>query len=610
MNKEVGAVEAYELGRLVLAEQVRLIYENNPYAIVGLGLGIPMFLAVFWGQVAPSVIWALAALHCISHFDGVRGFITYRLIDPRPEQARILGRRFTVRLFFASSILASWGIFLFVPDSPTYQSLLTVMLCIVATASGGAVISYLPAYYAWITPLLLPLSGRMLFEGDLAHVAVGSALLLMEILLLVFGRNTNRLISEALELRFKNIGLVEQLTKKQEELTIYAGDAQTAKEEAERANVEKSRFLAAASHDLRQPLHALGLLTAALRSRILRGEEREILIKIDRSVAAMDGLFNALLDMSKLDAGIIKPNIEVVSIQSLLAKLEPDFTHEAADKGLRLRIAKSRRSVISDAVLLERIVRNLISNAIRYTTTGSVLVCCRRRGSQLLFEVRDSGIGIPETQQQSIFEEFYQLNNPERDRRKGLGLGLAIVKRLSTLLDHPIHVRSWQGKGSTFAIEIPLAQARASVASDRLEEYPDEGDCQIDGAFVLVVDDENDVLQSTKILLEDWGCHVVTAGSGDEAIRKLTEHIRYPDVVISDYRLRNGETGFDVIRKVRARFDAAIPGILITGDFKQISNEALVTGELPVLFKPVPPISLRQALSNALRLGHGEHTAS
>ena len=296
-----------------------------------------------------------------------------------------------------------------------------------------------------------------------------------------------------------------------QELRSQTLAAEQAREAAEEANVAKSRFLAAAGHDLRQPLHALGFFVDALQEQSLPPDGRVVVNNIRRSVDAMEDLFNSLLDVSRLDAGIVRPRIATIALAPLMERVRLEYDPVAPQKDLSLIVARNSLFVRSDPVLLERIMRNLVANAVRYTDRGRVILGARRDAHSVRIEVWDSGRGIPKDKHREIFQEFRQLDNPQRDRRKGLGLGLAIVERLVKLLDHPLELRSQLGKGSVFAVTVPRGR--------REEFVPGEADGQIvvdrdvANSLILVVDDEPDVRDSMLALLGRWRCEVVVAES-------------------------------------------------------------------------------------------------
>jgi signal transduction histidine kinase/DNA-binding NarL/FixJ family response regulator len=398
----------------------------------------------------------------------------------------------------------------------------------------------------------------------------------------------------------------------QDELGALAGNVNRMSEELgrlyrklEEADLAKSRFLAAASHDLRQPLHALNLFVTQLRSEKDQVEKTRVIGRIDAAVAAMNELFNELLDISRLDAGVLVPSISEFPINRLLNRIEMTFAAAARERGLRLLVVPNNVWIRSDFILLERILLNLVSNGIRYTEAGGVVVGCRRRAGVLRIEVWDSGIGIPQDQQCNIFGEFYQLPTPARDNRGGLGLGLAIVDRLCRLLDHPIELASTPGRGSRFFISVPLTAPVTLTAN-----LPELAVDHATGKSVVVIDDDALVLDGMRGVLKSWGCSVVTATSGDTALAALSEREERPDIIISDYRLSDGKTGFDVIERIRREFGTPIPAFLISGDTApERLREARAKGYY-LLHKPVSPMTLRSVISQLLKdhEAEGENT--
>jgi len=375
----------------------------------------------------------------------------------------------------------------------------------------------------------------------------------------------------------------------------------------ELANLAKSRFLAAASHDLRQPLHALNLFLDQRRSETDRVERSRLDAQIDTAVAAMNELFNSLLDISKLDAGVLALSISEFPVDQLLRRIETTFAATARENGLRLRVVSSRAWVRSDFILLERILLNLVSNAVRYTERGGVVVGCRHRSGRLRIDVCDSGIGIPEDQRRNIFGEFYQLDGGAKDRRGGLGLGLAIVDRLCGLLDHRIELTSSVGSGSRFSVLVPSAPARTAQASLDVPRPLVDSER---GKLVIVIEDNELVRIGMRGLLKSWGCLVVTAESEDAAMAKLAEHGRRPDLIISDYHLANGKIGFELIDRLRRACGAQIPAFLISGDTApERLREASASGYY-LLHKPVLPITLRSVVSQLLKGQQGEVAAT
>ncbi|ADG20866.1 ATP-binding response regulator [Paraburkholderia atlantica] len=380
-----------------------------------------------------------------------------------------------------------------------------------------------------------------------------------------------------------------------------------ARREAEAANRAKSQFLAAASHDLRQPLHALGLFAAGLTSAVREPSVLGIVAKINDCTETLEELFNELLDLSKLDAGIIQPVLNHFPIEALFRRLRAEYEPMAMEKGIALKITSSKAQVFSDTILLEQILRNLISNAIRYTPCGGrVLVGCRRRGQKLRVEVWDTGIGIPADETERIFEEFYQIGNPERDRRKGLGLGLAIVKRTAKLLGSDVHVASKRESGSVFSFDIPSGHARLSTSKESIPRV-EVSRSAVKGSLIAVVDDELEILDGMRNLLVQWGCEAVCTATLEEAAQELVHHGRRPDAFLVDYRLREGVSGVSVIRNLQARFGTDIPAVLITGETAPESLREVNESGYQQIHKPLPPARLYDMLSGLIKSKQDEH---
>jgi PAS domain S-box-containing protein len=386
---------------------------------------------------------------------------------------------------------------------------------------------------------------------------------------------------------------------------LFEDELFDAKEAAEEANVAKTRFLAAASHDLRQPMQALGMFVAVLAGRVEDPAHAALVTRIQDSVTALEGLLNSLLDVSKLEAGLVVPHYGEFAVGAMMDRLAAEFEPLCASGDVRLSVVPTALVVRSDPALLERILRNLLNNAVRYTPGGRILFGARRVGRHIRFEVWDTGIGIPQAELKNIFREFHQVGNAARDRRQGLGLGLAIVERLSALLDHPVAVRSQEGRGSVFSVEVPLA-ARAPAAV-----MP----CQLQlglarkGAAILVIDDEPDVRESLELLLESWGHRVLSAASADDALRRLPGWEHTPDLVLADYRLQNGDTGGQAIARVEVHLRpvAKLPAIILTGDTApERLQQAQALGH-GLLHKPVQPDALRRAIDDVLARGARAH---
>jgi PAS domain S-box-containing protein len=403
-----------------------------------------------------------------------------------------------------------------------------------------------------------------------------------------------------------HVGTVTDIThQKAVQDAFKRGEVQlrAAKEGAERANLAKSKFLAAASHDLRQPLQAANLFMAVLQNRVGEEERRFVLDKLQQSLNALESLLNALLDVSKLEAGVSQPSPSLFPAGDLFIQLASEFAPRAAERRLRFKVVPPSVALRTDRTFLERILRNLLSNALTYTEEGGILLGARRRGGFLRIEVWDTGIGIPADKLDEIFEDFTQLGNEHRDRDRGLGLGLAIVKRIAKLLDSQVTVRSVQGKGSVFGLELPLALAPAfepgRAATPLGQVAPETA-----GKLIVVIDDEVSVREGLALLLSDWGHAPVVGSSAAEVIEQLADLALSPDLIIADYQLAGGRTGAEAIEGIRGHCRRAVPAIVLTGDTAPEHLGAARQKGYILLHKPIGQEHLRLVLGSLLE-GNG-----
>jgi signal transduction histidine kinase/CheY-like chemotaxis protein len=563
--------------KAILAEQVRVLYvEGQRLILTGVAAAL-ILVWVLWDHVPHAILVGWLAVFCF--YSLVRAVMAraWRRRAADDADHRLWLRRVQWALAVGGSIWAAACFLFYVPDRIEYQLFLVTML-LGAVVSGLVTLAvYLPAYLGFVTPFVAATVIRYGQGGDPLHWGIALAAVVTFFLFINFARYIQRSFVESLRLR---MALAER------------------NREVERANLAKSRFLAAASHDLRQPLHALNLFAAQLSHQADPAERGRLVGRIDAAIAAMNELFNSLLDMSKLDAGVLTPDITEFPVGHLLDRIETTFAAAAREKGLQLSVVPSPYWVRTDAILLERILLNLVSNAVRYTARGGVVVGCRRRGDSVRIEVWDSGIGVAEGEQRSIFGEFYQAGAPPPGQRAGLGLGLSIVDGLCRLLGHPIELASRPGKGSRFAVSVPRAPARQAV------ERPETLEAIANPArdkLIVVIDDDALVLDGMRGLLQSWGCKVVTADSPDAALAGLAAHQGRPNLVISDYFLASGATGIDTIERLRSTFAGPIPAFLISGDTtRERMREADESG-LPLLHKPVSPMALRSMVNQLLR---------
>jgi PAS domain S-box-containing protein len=379
-----------------------------------------------------------------------------------------------------------------------------------------------------------------------------------------------------------------------------------AKIEAERASRAKSQFLAAISHDMRQPIQAASLFLGVLDGRIGDPKAREVLERVKTSIDSVHGMMGDLLDLTRLDAALIKPALKPLQLRPLLERLHAEFAPQAELKGLTLRTMPGNATVATDPELLARILRNLLANAVSYTASGGILLGCRRCGDSVRIIVADTGPGIPEPQQHRIFEEFYQVGNPERDRSRGFGLGLAIVRRIADMLEHPVAVRSILGKGSVFSVTVPLAASVPSHNAGAIQSAPasrpDHPNCRP----VLLVEDDPAVLGAMVMLLEDWGLSVVTSQSLDE-LETTIQDLQVPaSLIIADYRLPDDATGTDAVTLARARISPDLPGIILTGDTDPARLREAHANHTRLLHKPIQAAQLQRVVAEILDGAAGE----
>ena len=556
----------------------------------------------FIGREQMSLIFSISWFFVISAIQVIRiGALRHWMRIPAiPETVQ---RRLTIATILSCATACCFGLFAFLalaPDTP-HINLMVIMVLSGLVASATAAISFLlPMYLLYILPLALPAGLRSFTFGDPGYAFIGGLVLVFIIISIGMSRNIRASILRSIDLRFENSELIEDLKHQHQR-------AEAALTREEKGNLAKSRFLAAASHDLRQPLHSLRLFTATLEMQTRNSKHKTLVKQIDSSVKSLEELFNALLDISKLDAGTVNVDKNHVYIDNLLMQIEGEFSPLAAQKDIDFKVQLNGHVINSDVILLERLIRNLVDNAFRYTQAGEVIVSSSLNNGRVWISFKDTGIGIPEKERSRIFEEFVQLGNVERDRNQGIGLGLSIVRRLADLLDVQLRLESSEGIGSKFVIGVP--QGDAALCSINREPQKSLAD-QVDSLFILVVDDEEDVCLAVEGLLETWGCIVMCAFSGDAASQQLKEIGDVPDLVISDYRLRDGETGGDVISRLREELACEIPAIILTGDIAPDRLIEIQSLGFPLLHKPCEPEALRQLIARETVTILAEHPES
>ncbi len=456
--------------------------------------------------------------------------------------------------------------------------ILLPMLGIFAGAMNLAAI--LPIYFCLVTPILVQSLAVLLFT-EAANPLLAGLFSIYYIGMIKFALDLHKMLLHTYRMQL-------ELESANSELIVQ-------KQAAEKANIDKSRFLAAASHDLRQPLYAMDLFLGGLAQKRDEDDRAYLLSRMRNTLDSMQSMFSSLLDMSRFDAGVINPVRKNFSANRLLQALRLKVDDECRRKGLRFIVRPSRYWFYSDPILIQRVLENYLSNAVKYTDSGGILLACRRRGEHFRFEVWDTGRGIREEEIDTIFDAFHQLDNPERDRRKGVGLGLSIVDQIANLLQTPTSVHSRHGKGSLFSIEVPAGQAEPQPQEpDRPERV--DGELFVDLA-VWIVDDDVDILEGLQLQLESWGCITRTFETPEQVQTLMAKGAELPDLLISDLRLRDHRSGIEVIDMM----DDTVSTILITGDTGPMELQEISRAGIPLLHKPVTQERLQLTMANLLK---------
>lgn len=572
----------------LLAAQMRVIDESFAIGMFGCFVASALVGATlfFSSGSAGGLAWSAAmGLACLV---AVRG--RYRL----PDRLGPAGcRRYALSMTAALALVGLlWG--LLTPLWLDFDAPLITLTILGITAGMNAAALALfclcrPVASAFVVCSVLPPLLTFIAAGDPASRSLSFATLLFLAMMLIFIHRNAGSLRRTLELTLEKDALLVQLREQMEE-------ARAARTMAEQADKAKSVILASASHDLRQPLHALGLFLVALRRSLATPAQHTLVEQAITSARAAEEMLDTLLDFSRLDAGVIRPRHELFDLQALFFKLERELAPEAEAKGLVYRCREARWPVQADPKLVELILRNLIINAIRHTLAGGLLVGVRRRGQAVWLQVWDSGIGIAPEHQRRVFDAFHQVGNPQRDRRKGLGLGLAIVDGLAQAMGTRVELASRPGRGSVFSLVLPLGEGPATPAVPA----PTLPGAELP-AFerVLVVDDDSANCQAMRALFQAWGWQCCACEDLDEALALLEAGFA-PEVLVVDYRLRDHLTGLEVIEAINARRPSPLPALVVTGDTAPARIREMAASGVAVLHKPVGEDALREALQ-ALR---------
>jgi signal transduction histidine kinase/ActR/RegA family two-component response regulator len=578
MNERDDVTSSFERQQ-VLAEQLDAHYRQIPAMVLAPSLGGLFAAAVLWNAVDRRVL--VTGMGAVLLLSALRLAAYRRYLRRRPDAPLAHWRALAVGASFVSGCL--WGSaapLLYPQGAPGHEVFLLVLLTMLPIVPVAALAAYLPAFWAYFLPCGLPFMATLLLDGRRAAPLAALLLAMMLGAMAAFATRYARTLAEAVLLRLRLAERTRLL---------------------EQAIEHKSRFIAAASHDLRQPVHAMGLFVEVLGRAGATGPAREAMRHIESSLATLRTMLDDILDLSRLDAQAFAARPRDLDAAALLQRLAGDHAPLAARQGLRFVCRSGALVLHSDPALLERMLRNLLANALKFTRAGGVALVCRRAGAAALVQVIDTGVGIAPHDQRRVFEEFTQVDTPGRADAKGLGLGLAIVQRLARLLGHELRLRSLPGRGSAFTIVVPLG--RGPVAADPAPAPPARVPS---GKRVLVIDDDEAVAAGATALLRLWGHRVkVFAGVAQalaalDSLDSLEAPEAPPDLLVIDGRLARGETGLDGIARLRQRLGRALPAIIVTGDTApERIRESHAAGHA-LLHKPVHPARLEAAVAEAL----------
>ena len=594
-----AAGTAHPPASATLPEEVRSVYDYMPATLLGYIAGAGVICMLFWGAAPPALLVSWLAPFAVMWLARVWVWQRFRRADPHTADDWRRWRRWWNAGTLASGALWGAAAWLFYARGDSIQQIGLIVTIYTFCAAAVTVLATQPhVFLAYSALCFVPMAIRIASDGTVQSYQLAGILFLIFGLTSVLARNYRQALRRAIELKVHADELLAQLR-------IEKQAADEARQQAEVANRAKTQFFTAASHDLRQPLHAMGLFAEALRLRVHEPEVAQLVNSINESVDALEGLFSELLDITRIDSGGIEVHPQSFEVDGILRKLRLHFEPTAFEKGLALRLRGGKHIALADPLLVERILRNLVSNAIRYTEDGSVLVSSRRRGDRLRLQVWDTGVGIPEHEQARIFEEFYQVPGTAElapQQRKGLGLGLAIVKRLAGLMNAPLTLRSQPGRGTVFTLEVPVGK----VARQPQAAVSPKGPLGItlDGRLIVVVEDEPAVRSGLEVLLKGWGAGLLSFDSV-ASVEAWCAHAptdqATPDLLIVDYRLENGRNGVDAIQALRARFGAGLPAIVVTGSTMTGLELEAHEKDFHLLIKPVVPNKLRAMI--AFKLG-------
>ena len=583
-----------------LTDRVHALFSYATTTNMSYVLAAAMFVVLFKDDVSPLVLGGWAGMFVL--LIAVRAWTawSYNRVTPSDDAASVVWLRAWNVGTLASGALWGAAAWLFYGHGEPLHQLAMVLVIYAFCVGSTPLLGWQRSiFFAYIGLSVVPTIARVWHvggPGSTGLVVVSALILAMTVRL---GRNYRDSFGELVELKARAQRLAGQLRAE-------SAVAEAARREAEAANRAKTQFFAAASHDLRQPLHALGLFAEALRQKSRDDETMQLINSINGSVDALDGLFSELLDITKIDTGGVEPRPTDFQLDEVFRKIKLHFEPIAFEKGLMLRVRGGHRHAYADPLLVERIVRNLTANAIRYTNDGGVLVCARARGNKLLLQVWDTGVGIREADRERVFDEFVQLHDADAssipNQRKGLGLGLSIVRRLSSLMSAPLTLRSQSGRGTVFTLEVPQGRPRPATAAAVRSSAP--LGVTLDRRLVVMIEDDPAVKSGLEVLLKSWGASVIAFDSlqaCQQWARAAEPSMLKPDLIIADYRLESGHTGIEAIRALRDMLEQRIPAIVVTGSVLSSHEREAAEQDFHLLLKPVVPGKLRAMI--AFKLG-------
>ncbi|HVF63816.1 MAG TPA: ATP-binding protein [Casimicrobiaceae bacterium] len=578
-------------------DQVATIYASWSRTTASMLLGAALLTVAMWSVVPLALLFGWFALVLVNQFWRWRLTVAWSRARPGADAAARWGRYWACGSAAAGALWGLAAVTMF-PESEAHQALLIV--CLFGVVLGGLNLTavWRPSFYGFVLPALVPLILRVAWEADAVHLYIAFVMTVVLGFVIAFGHRVNDILTHALATRYENVDLIAEL-KGQTRAAIEARAA------AETANRAKSQLLVAASHDLRQPLHAVGLFVGALAARIAEPEPRSLISRIQQALEALEAQFGQLIDLSKLEAGVLVADRARVPLGPLFAEIAGEFAPMAEAKGLRLAAVGTRLAVDSDPALLSRILRNLVGNAVRYTRAGGVVLGARRRGTNVVIDVVDSGVGIAAEHRERIFEEFFQIRSSASSSQaaRGMGLGLAIVRRFCNLLGHDIVLDSRTGRGSRFSVTAPrVTDLRAPLPHESASRArrSDGINGMLSGAIVAVIDDDVAAVDAMRALFSTWGATVAGGCSVDETLADLGRIERYPDLIVADLRLDADGSGLDAVVTLRQELGFRVPALVVSGDTSFAAAHAVRSAGLVLLRKPVVPGALAAAAAALL----------